>query len=286
MDIYLSINNNEETVQLPVVPQSFAIESTFSNEAISTITSNDIKKFGNRGLKSIELSSFFPVKEYKFSRNKSMLGWEYVKTIEKWRDKAIPVRLIITDTGINMAVTIDGFTYGVQDGAGDIYYSLRLSEYKFVQVNKIQAIPVPKPVIKKPPAPKPVSKKVSTSSKKYTNTTSGNSQAKTQVMSYTSVDKQTTKLSNTLTNLEKKQLSGQADRIDGSKAGEVKIQQEHRLSAEAKKQMAAGMAEREEHLKTNYWTVTNEAKKKAEKEKRYIEDRNKDPYPSKTYNFD
>jgi len=54
--------------------------------------------------------------------------------IEAWKVRRVPIRLIITDTPINMACSIETFEYGPQDGSGDIYYTLELSEFKFVNL--------------------------------------------------------------------------------------------------------------------------------------------------------
>lgn len=132
MDIFLSINNREQVIQLPIVPAEFKVQSPFSNEVFSTISQGDIKLIGQRGLKSITLDSFFPVKDYPFLRDRTYKGWEYVKIIEAWRRRRVPIRLIITGTPMNIAMVIDNFEYGVQDGSGDVYYSLSLSEFKFI----------------------------------------------------------------------------------------------------------------------------------------------------------
>lgn len=136
MDIFLSVNNREEVIQLPIVPPEFKIASPVNNETFTTINQGDIKLFGERGLKSITIDSFFPVKEYPFSRNKTMFGWEYVEMIERWIDRKLRVRFIVTNTPTNLVFAIDSFEYGPQDGSGDIYYSLSLSEFKLIQLQK------------------------------------------------------------------------------------------------------------------------------------------------------
>lgn len=134
MDIFLSINNREQIIQLPIVPSEFTLESPFNNETYETINQGEIKLIGKRQLKSISFDSFFPKNHYSFSRDKTYSGWEYVHLIETWRDREIPVRLIITDTPLNAAWTIDEFEYGVQDGTGDVYYTMSLSEFKFINL--------------------------------------------------------------------------------------------------------------------------------------------------------
>jgi len=134
VDIFLSINNREQVVQLPVLPKEFKIRTGMKNENYDTIGQGEIKLIGLPALASITIESFFPVRDYPFLRDRTYRGWEYVEMIEAWKARRLPIRLIITDTPINMPCAIESFEYGPQDGSGDIYYSLELSEFKFVEL--------------------------------------------------------------------------------------------------------------------------------------------------------
>lgn len=130
MDIFLSTMDRKQIIQLPIVPAEFKIPSPVSNEVFTTINQGDIKLLGRRGLKSLTIDSFFPSKVYPFSRSNKYFGWEYYEIIEGWIDKRMPIRLIMSNTPINMLMTIENFEAGLQDGSGDVYYSLALSEFK------------------------------------------------------------------------------------------------------------------------------------------------------------
>ncbi len=130
MDIFLSTLDRKQVIQLPIVPAEFKIPSPMSNETFTTINQGDIKVIGRRGLGAVTIETFFPSKDYPFSRNRTYKGWEYVEIIESWIDKRFPIRLVASNTPINMLVVIDNFEYGLQDGSGDVYYSLSLSEFK------------------------------------------------------------------------------------------------------------------------------------------------------------
>lgn len=132
MDIFLSINNREGVIQLPIVPSEFVVKSSNKNSLFETVSSGDLKLIGLRGLDSISISSYFPVKKYSFARSNALMGWEYVKVLKYWIKRREPIRIIISDTTINMAVAIEKFEYGVRDGSGDIYYTLELEEFRFV----------------------------------------------------------------------------------------------------------------------------------------------------------
>lgn len=134
MDIFLSINNRAKVLQMPVLPSEFKIQSPEQHENYSTVAQGEVKLIGNRGLKSISWSSIFPSRKLAYSRNSSLFGWDFVKEIEDMRDKKIPIRLIITDTNINLPVVVENFEYGMKSESKDVQYSIEFSEYKFLEV--------------------------------------------------------------------------------------------------------------------------------------------------------
>ena len=136
MDIFISVNNREQVIKLPVLPKEFKIQSGMKNENYDTISIGEIKLIGMPKLKSISFNSFFPAQDYPFLRDKTHKAWEYVNMIEEWKSRRVPIRLIITDTPINMACSIENFEYGEQDGSRDVYYTLALEEFKFIQLEK------------------------------------------------------------------------------------------------------------------------------------------------------
>lgn len=140
IQVFLSINNNEEVLKLPVPPKEYSVPSPWQNEQINGLQQT-INRIGLRGLRSIEIESFFPLAghNYPFVQNRTMWGWDYVNLLERWRDRRVPIRLVIAEPSgkknINMPVTIDDFEYGQQQD-GDIRYRLRLTEFVFVNLRK------------------------------------------------------------------------------------------------------------------------------------------------------
>ena len=64
MDIYLSVNNREQVICLPVLPAEFTISKPQKNEVFETVTQGELKLIG-RGPKSITISSF-SIRDYPF----------------------------------------------------------------------------------------------------------------------------------------------------------------------------------------------------------------------------
>lgn len=132
MDIFLSINNRERVFQLPIMPSEIGVKSSQKNSTFETVSLGDLKLIGLAGLDSISISSFFPVKKYPFARSTDLMGWDCVRLLKSWKKRRVPIRIIVSDTDINIAVAIENFEYGVQDGSGDVYYTLDLEEFRFV----------------------------------------------------------------------------------------------------------------------------------------------------------
>jgi hypothetical protein len=134
--VFLSINNNEEVLQLPVPPEKYSIPDQWNNQKVEGLQQT-LNLIGLRGLKTISISSFFPIDghDYPFLQNREIWGREYVETIQRWRERRYPIRLIIADSegkqDVNMAVTIDDFPTEVRSD-GDIYYTLTMTEFVFV----------------------------------------------------------------------------------------------------------------------------------------------------------
>lgn len=136
MDIFISVNNREQVIKLPVLPQEIKINTGMKNETYDTINIGEIKLIGLPKLKSISLSSFFPAQYYPFLKDRKYKAYEYVNMIDEWKSRRVPIRFIVTDTPINMACTIETFDYGEQDGSRDVYYTLALEEFKFIQLEQ------------------------------------------------------------------------------------------------------------------------------------------------------
>lgn len=135
MDIYLWIDNGKEIIRLPVLPEEFHIETGQNNEIYETVKHGEIKLIGMPKLATCTIESFFPDQdnEYSFVRDKSMSGIDYATTLLRWKGERIPIRLIVPNLDINLAMTIDSFVYGA-DTTTDIPYTLEMSEFRFPQM--------------------------------------------------------------------------------------------------------------------------------------------------------
>ena len=133
VEIYLKCE--KDSIQLPILPASYNITRDAGNETVNVQSLGDVMILGKRGLSSVELESFFPNRDYPFAAyKKKQSPWEYVEKILSWQEKT--VRLIITKTKINMQAVISSFSYGEEDGTGDIKYKITLTEYRTPKYTK------------------------------------------------------------------------------------------------------------------------------------------------------
>ncbi|MEG2350718.1 MAG: LysM peptidoglycan-binding domain-containing protein [Hungatella sp.] len=137
--IELSVNNREEVIELPINPATVEFTETQLNEKVTLLAIGEANLKGNRGLAGTSLSSFFPSKKSPFYKYAGKAPKKYVEMIKKWKANKLVVRVIVTDMGINMAMLIDNFNYSMNEGDGDIYYTLDLSEYRVLNVSSTKA---------------------------------------------------------------------------------------------------------------------------------------------------
>lgn len=127
--------------RLPVNPSDFFMSVTHKNTVVNVHSLGDINLIGKTGLTEGMFSSIFPAKEYNFSYNSDLKNpYDYIALLENWRLAGEPIRLIITNTTVNMEVTIESLSYGEQDSTGDVYYTIGLKEYKKITVKKANTI--------------------------------------------------------------------------------------------------------------------------------------------------
>ena len=138
LDYYLSFNNNEERLRLPVIPSSFEVSIPHQNTTINITNLGEINLIGKTGLATMTIESFFPKQQYSFCLYKDFPHpYDCIKLLLKWKESGRPIRVIVTETPINYAMAIESITYSEVDGTGDVYFILELKEYKFIKASNV-----------------------------------------------------------------------------------------------------------------------------------------------------
>lgn len=123
------LKQGTDALQLPINPPSFEVSLANSHQTVNIQTKGEVSILGKKGLRAIEVSSFFPAQDYPFAEYaKDREPYDYINKILKWQEQAI--RLTITDTNLNFLADIQSFSYGEPDGTGNIDYTISLQEYR------------------------------------------------------------------------------------------------------------------------------------------------------------
>lgn len=136
--IELSYNNHEEMFDLPINPAEFEFTEGHNNQRITLLNIGEVNLIGHRGLVTGTLSGFFPSSRSPLARYADREPMEYIRLLKKWKSKPQPIRVIISDCDFNLAMSIDSLTYGHREGDRDVYYTLDLSEYRFLNVPAVK----------------------------------------------------------------------------------------------------------------------------------------------------
>lgn len=137
--LILSFNNRAEVLELPWPLQEHNISNPHNTYEFNTINQGEVLAIGKKKLKSMTINSIFPNHEYPFLLTKKIpKPEECISIIQKWRLSNKPIRVVIVDTDINLAMAIEDFSYGKPggDGSGDVEFSLSLKEYSYLNVER------------------------------------------------------------------------------------------------------------------------------------------------------
>lgn len=136
MEMWLRQSN--DAFRFPILPTSFEISGSINTSTTNVLKLGEVIVCGGTGLRTTEINSFFPSKQYHFCNYKDFpQPYDCVNKLKKWMEQGLILRYIITETDVNMEVIIESFKHGKQDGTNDVYFTLSLKEYKRIQISKV-----------------------------------------------------------------------------------------------------------------------------------------------------
>ncbi|WP_343109861.1 LysM peptidoglycan-binding domain-containing protein [Clostridioides difficile] len=128
----------DNTFRFPIFPSSFEVKGNSIVNTTNIIKLGEVVVFGGVGLRSTDISSFFPNQNYPFCDYAGFpKPYDCVALLKDWMEKGYILRFIITETNINFECIITDFSYKEQDGTRDVYFTLNLKEYKRIQIPKV-----------------------------------------------------------------------------------------------------------------------------------------------------
>lgn len=122
----------DEKFTLPVTPWEYTVTSGQMNKVVSITQVGEALVFSNPKLRTLHFSCFFPSldHEYPFVVGDEKEPSACIELLTKWKESKKPVRVVISDSPVNMSMAIMNLEYNERDGTRDVYYSLELTEYK------------------------------------------------------------------------------------------------------------------------------------------------------------
>ena len=142
-NIYLSFNNNEELIKLPVLPGELKISEGSSNKKSEVLKIGEITQMKLPPQFSIQFDSVFPCNWYpgcNVQENELKSPYDYINTIKRWKKSLKPIRFVFVGStiDINSPVTIETFDCSEKGGdVGSWNYKIALKEYRFYGSDKI-----------------------------------------------------------------------------------------------------------------------------------------------------
>lgn len=123
-------------VIIPVTPEKYQMTGGQKNKVVDITRVGEAIIFGMPKSRTLTFSSFFPDlnHDYPFAVDSTKSPTELVEYFIKVKEARKPVRVIITDSPVNLMMGLMSFNYFEKDGTRDIYYELSFTEYKDLNI--------------------------------------------------------------------------------------------------------------------------------------------------------
>lgn len=119
----------KDHIILPVITEISMIEQEQNNEEFKTISGAPLNLKGGRSLIHFTINSFLPSKDYDFIQGVRLPLTYYKKFFEDNRNNVVRV-IAVANNGILFNILARyKFDYSITDKAGDIPYTLEITEY-------------------------------------------------------------------------------------------------------------------------------------------------------------
>lgn len=156
-------------VNFPVLPEKIEVSAGSKNEKTTVLGLGEVLLIKEKGLKTVSWEGFFPAHSAPFVSGSAGDPITSVRAIQNARDEGEPVRFLITGTDLdcNEQMGIETFDYEERGGeVGDIYYTIKLQQWKNISPKRIVLPAKPKEPAKVQETKRPTTKPKT--SKKYT----------------------------------------------------------------------------------------------------------------------
>lgn len=136
--IFRSVKSGEELV-LPVTPSGYTVDAGINIESLDMQAHGVVNLPGLRRLLDQPIECMFPAQEYPFCNAGTVTDpYYYVDKFNAFSANGEVLRFIVSDTGINEPVLIEGIEYGERDGTNDVYATIRLRGYRELSAPELE----------------------------------------------------------------------------------------------------------------------------------------------------
>ncbi|GAC41908.1 LysM peptidoglycan-binding domain-containing protein [Paenibacillus popilliae] len=133
MKYRMSLLLDKQEIEIPVLPERLEVGSPGQNETVTVLGLGEINILRKKGLREVAFESFLPIYDAPYVTGKVTKPIEIIKALQAHRDEKKPIRLLLygSDLDINVNMGIEDLRYEERAGeVGDIYYSIKLKEWK------------------------------------------------------------------------------------------------------------------------------------------------------------
>lgn len=143
--MWLTYNAEKEKIQLPVLPEEFAVKNGSNNESVKVTGLGEIVIMQSRPALQFSFSSFFPATKFPGLQVSTITKpLDLITKINGWKASKKPIHFIATACGVDLYATIENFDYSEQGGdPGTYQYSITLKEYREIKVRQVK-VNIPK----------------------------------------------------------------------------------------------------------------------------------------------
>lgn len=144
-EMWLTYNAEKQKIQLPVLPEKFAISNGSNNESVNVVGLGEIIIMQSRPALQISFSSFFPATKFPGLQVSSITKpLSLIEKINTWKASKKPIHLIATACGVDIYAAIEDFQYEEDGGdPGTYQYTIKLKEYREITVRQVK-VDIPK----------------------------------------------------------------------------------------------------------------------------------------------
>ncbi|WP_056992966.1 hypothetical protein [Lacticaseibacillus saniviri] len=145
MGLYITDSTNF-TMELPVNPKELMIKTEIDGESVTVIGLGEIKRLSDRKLKTLSITSTIPIvmSDAYWTTGDNLFddGQEYINWLDRMANAKKPVRVVLSDSKINLLATVDSFDSGFKDGNSiEFAFTLELTEYRDYRAKRIKVTP-------------------------------------------------------------------------------------------------------------------------------------------------